>query len=95
MLGLSENRFLCQNVDLRRIAIAELGLENIEDIALDLDDALGGGDLAAQCSLLDRGGDDVGRQRQIRCLELELLLLGLGVEALDAADVRTPDVRYE
>ncbi len=40
LLGLSENRFLCQNVDLRRIAIAELGLENIEDIALDLDDAL-------------------------------------------------------
>ena len=54
------------------------------------DDALGRGDLAAQRCFLDRGGDDVGGQREIGRLELEQLLLGQCVEAFDGANILRP-----
>ena len=51
-------------------------LEDVEKVALDLDDALGRRDLAAQRGFLDRGGDDIAGQREIGGFELEQLLLG-------------------
>src|SRR5689334_24344104 len=52
-------------VDLRGLTGLQLAVENAENVTLDLDDALGRCDLAAQRGLLDGGRDDVRRQRQI------------------------------
>ena len=62
---------------------------------LDRDDALGRLDLSAQRGLLYRRGHYIAGQRQISGLELEQLLLGGGVQALDGAEVAAPNIRHK
>ena len=95
LLDLGQRGLLRQHVDLRGLTGLQLAVENAENVTLDLDDALGRCDLAAQRGLLDGGRDDVRRQRQIGRLELEARLLGLRLQAFDAARVLSPKVRHE
>ena len=95
LLGLRQCRVLRQHVGLRRLTEVELPFQNIQQMALDRDDALGGVDLAAQRGFLDRRRHHIAGQRQVGGLELEQLLLGGGVQALDGAEVAAPDIRHE
>src|SRR5581483_11678554 len=78
-----------------RLPQLELTLEDAKQSALDLDDALGRFELAAQRRLLNGSRDDVAGQRQISGLELKQLLLGDGIEVLDGAEIAAPDIRHK
>jgi len=94
-LALREGCLLGGDVGHRTLADAESALQQGKGLTLDLDGALGGGDLAAQRGLGDGGDHDVGGEGEIGRLELEALLLGLGVERFGGTPRAAPQVGDE
>ena len=66
-----------KNVELGDLPGLALLAQQIEHVALDLDDLVRRLDLAPQRGLLDRGAGQVRRQRQIGRFQLEALGIGL------------------
>jgi hypothetical protein len=62
---LRERRFLRGDILARDMPERELAVQDIERVALNPDDFLGRGDLAAQPCLANCRGDQAGGQRQI------------------------------
>ena len=87
LLDLGERRFLRDDISFRNLAKTALLAQQIEHVAHDFDDALGCRDLAAQRCFLHGRKHDVGRQRDMRRLELVALVLGLRLERFDVAKV--------
>ena len=73
LLHLRQRRFLRHHVELGDCAKLALTPQQIEHVALDLDDALRRRDLAAQRGLLDGRAGEIGRQGQIGRFEREAL----------------------
>ena len=74
-LGLRHQRFLREHVSLRGAAEFEFVAHNGQLVALVLYQLQGRGNLTAQRSLLNRGGDHVGRQSEIRRFQLKALVI--------------------
>src|SRR5262245_31466658 len=87
LLDLGERRLLRNHIGLGDLAKSALSPHQIEDIAHDLDDLLGRRDLAAQRRFLHNGEHDVGRERDMRCLQLIALILRRCLERFDVSKV--------
>ena len=75
--------FLRQYIRLRRLTETELAFENIKQVTLDRDDALGRGDLATKRRFLNGCRHHIAGEGKIGRLELEQLLLGDAIKVLD------------
>jgi hypothetical protein len=78
-----EQRLLLQHLHLADAAELETLLHQAQRLVVGADDVVGDVDLRLQRRLVDRGGDDVGGQRQDGGFHLVALILGLGVQLLD------------
>src|SRR5579871_5103841 len=80
LFDLRQRSFLGQNVRLCNLAGVELGAQQLEHVIGDLDELVGGVDLATQRRLLNGGESNVRRERQVSCFKLEALVVRLGLE---------------
>ena len=79
---LRQRRLLHEHIGDRHGAQRILLAQYIQKLLSRLDHFARRGDLAAQGGFLNCGGGDIGRQREIGCLELVTLLVGLRFERL-------------
>ena len=84
-LGLGDGGLLGQHIGKRDLACRLLPAQNVEQLRLHRDQALGGGDLAFERGELNGGESDVRRQREDHGLALELLHLDHRLGRLDLA----------
>ena len=102
-LQLCERRLLRVHVAFGDRAQLEFSPQHRQGLAFQRDDPLGRGDLRAQSGFLDRGGDDIRRQREVGGIELVAAGLGLrrqrfhlaAVGAEYVGDVAHGDLRRE
>ena len=89
---LGESGFLQRDVVAVGVARTKLRLQGVEHLGIDCNELVGGVDLAAQSRFVDRGDDDIRRQRQIGRFDLELLIIGQRLEGFDRPAIKAPDV---
>ena len=87
-LGLRQCGLLRRDVGPRDLTELKLAVQDVEPLAVGLDDLLGSRDLPPQRGFLDRGGDDVRGQGQVGRCELEPLRFGLATR--DSICLRVP-----
>ena len=80
LFGLRERGFLRGNFHFGYDAGAQLIAEHMEHIGFNLDELIGGGNLAAQRGFLNGRDHDVRRQGEIGRLELEALVVALRLQ---------------
>src|SRR5580698_5871676 len=80
LFDLRQRGLLSDNIGLGDVAQLVLLLQQRKNVGLDLDDAVRGGNLAAQRSLLHGRAGEVRRQCQVCRLEREALRVRLGSE---------------
>src|SRR5262249_41641030 len=85
LLDLRQRGLLRHHVRLRDLAGIELRAQQLEHVGADLDERLRGVDLSAHGRLLNGGDNDVRRQRQVGCFELESLVVRQSLERFDIA----------
>ena len=83
--SLRQRRALGQHVGACNRAQVEAPFDDLQLILLQLFDVFGGLDLRSQRRLSNRGGCQVGRQRQVSRLQLEVGVVDLRFERLDLA----------
>ena len=91
-LDLGQRRLLGGNVAAIGVALHELATHDFEHLRIDVDELVGGLDLAAQRRLLDRRHDHIGTERQVGGLDQEALVIRLRLQRFHRPAILPPHV---